>query len=74
MFNMEELRERIQGDIRTKMEKLCKLRERHPVFQYGKRLDDSLMYSMKRTINELDVSAVSSTHEHVETQYYVVDE
>jgi len=63
VHNLEELRARIYNDIKTKMEKLMKIRERHPVFEYGKAGGHSMMLSLEKTVTNLDFSLASSNHD-----------
>jgi len=71
IYDMEGLKEKIQAEIKTKMQKLYNIREKHPIFEYGPKRNGSLMQSVERVMTDISSNSLSSNHDDQDIQYFV---
>ena len=72
LHDPELLKEKLTTELKTKIERLSKVKDKNPVIQAEKKNRLSRLHSIKLSTSRRDSElSVSSTHENEETGYYV---
>jgi len=71
IYDLEGLKDKIQAEIKTKMQKLYNIREKHPIFEYGPKRNGSLIHSVERVMTDISSNTISSNHDDQDIQYFV---